>query len=160
MAGKKGSVKDADLRCCTWTWGAFVYINGMKIIWQIEWTAAEKMKALHTAQQLRTLLLQGKTWFTSVRDMHFSMLAQKHSCEKGSRTIQLLSSIFTSWLRMAPLRNEVVIESEFENVKNIFRQQAQQQVVPHILQPTDCRSWEFTVYSKELLRWDIHDSCL
>lgn len=58
-----------------------------------------------------------------VRDMHFSMLAKKNSCEtthcwlrKGSRTVQLRSSIFTSSLRMAPLRNEVVIESEFENV--------------------------------------------
>lgn len=53
-------------------------------------------------------------------------------------------------------------------VKDIFRQQAQQQVVPHILQPTDCSNEKFTVYSRKLLssssapnlRWDTHDLCL
>lgn len=172
MAGKEGSIKDADLRCCTWTWGAFVYINGMKKIWQIERTAAETMKTLYCSTTANTAGSGGRRDLRAcARDMHFSMLAKKPSCETTHRSLRVKD--YSATLQHFHLITADGSAQEWSRcwkrvreceVGDIFRQQAQQQVVPHILKPTDCSNWKFTVYSKEVLlknlHWNTQDLCL
>lgn len=154
---RKGSVKDANLSCCIWTWGSFIYVHGME---NADKLSKQQLKQWqhYTAQQLQTLLAtdEGKI-DVCVFGTRASLTRSLRSARSeltvhwgGEGVFGRFLAFFTSNLLMSPLRNEVVVEKwvwEWE-VWDIFRQG--EQVVPRILQPRARRKWECTVYSEEL----------